>query len=125
MQSRIEGLRQLGRPVPAGWYAAMGMSPVLLDILYAINGWLDFFGMARPLVLTSALRHPVTNAAIEGAAKDSRHQRGGAGDLIIPDVPADRVAAFGVWLRGGGVGFYPSKGFTHVDDGRLRVWRGG
>ena len=29
-----------------------------------------------------------------------------------------------VWLRAGGVGFYPGKGFTHVDDGRLRRWKG-
>lgn len=124
MQARIDRLARAGRAVPSEWHPAVGMNLVLLDILYAVGGWLDAFEMSRPLIVTSAFRHPVTNAGIEGAAKDSQHTRGAAADIVIPDVPASRVSAFGVWLRAGGVGFYPSKGFTHVDGGRRRTWRG-
>jgi uncharacterized protein YcbK (DUF882 family) len=124
LAKRIESLERAGRPVPASWYPAVGVSYVTLDILYATNGWLEWFGMSRPLVVTGFFRHPVTNAVTEGAARNSRHQVGGAGDIVVPDVPASRVSAFGAWLRAGGVGFYPGKGFTHVDDGRLRRWKG-
>jgi uncharacterized protein YcbK (DUF882 family) len=124
MQARIARLASARRAVPQGWYPAVGMDLVLLDILYAVGGWLEAFDMGRPLIVTSAFRHPVTNAGIEGAVKDSQHTRGAASDIVIPDVPASRVSAFGVWLRAGGVGFYPSKGFTHVDGGRRRTWRG-
>jgi len=102
----------------------VAVSVVLLDILYATNGWLDYHDIARPLAITSAFRHPITNSETEGASKDSRHLVGGAGDLLIPGVNPANVSAYGLWLRGGGVGWYPSKAFTHVDDGRLRAWRG-
>jgi len=124
MQQRIDALRASGRTPPPTWYAGIGMSPVLLDILYAFNGWLDHFQLSRAIILNSGHRHLVTNAGTEGAARNSRHVAGGAGDVVIPGVGATSVARFGVWLSAGGVGFYQNKGFTHVDDGRLRVWRG-
>ena len=124
MERRIGLLAALGKMPPAGWFAGIGMSPVLLDILYATNGWLDHFGLSRPLILNSGHRHQVTNNATEGAARNSLHVLGRAGDIVIPGVSATSVSRYGVWLSAGGVGFYPSKGFTHVDDGRLRIWRG-
>lgn len=124
MERRLAQYTEAGRPPPAGWFSGIGMSPVLLDILYATNGWLDHFGLSRALVLTSGHRHRVTNSATEGAARNSLHVLGRAGDIIIPGVSATSVSRYGVWLSAGGVGFYPSKGFTHVDDGRLRTWRG-
>lgn len=124
MERRIAALAAAGRRPPPGWFAGIGMSPVLLDILYATNGWLDHFGLSRALILSSGHRHTVTNGATEGAARNSLHVLGRAGDIIIPGVSATSVSRYGVWLSAGGVGFYPSKGFTHVDDGRLRAWRG-
>ena len=103
---------------------AVYMQPVLLDILYGICGWLDYFGIKEPLEQTSGYRTPRRNSKIEGAALNSEHTRGGAGDVRHPSVSATQMAKFGVWLGGGGVGWYPHKGFTHVDRGRLRVWRG-
>lgn len=100
------------------------MHPVLLDIAYGVHGWLSYFGLRQPLVLNSGYRTPQRNATIEGAARNSTHISGGAMDVVIPGVASDKVAAFGRWLAGGGVGWYPSKGFTHLDRGRLRFWRG-
>ena len=103
---------------------AVYMHPVLLDIGYSLCGWLDYFGIREPLVLTSAYRTRRRNARIEGAALESHHTKGEAKDVRIPGVSTAQVAAFGRWLGGGGVGFYPGKDFTHLDTGRLRHWRG-
>lgn len=122
MQARIDSLIASGRAVPSNWYAWLGMSQRLLDILYALGAWLEWYRIGRPLVLTSAFRHPHTNAGTEGAARNSKHQSGGAADIVVPDVSSDAVGRFGLWLRGGGVGFYPDRNFTHVDDGAVRAW---
>ena len=100
------------------------VNPVVLDILYGINGWLAYFGVTSPVVVTSAYRDPVRNLQIEGAARTSKHTSGDAVDITIPNVSPLQVARFGMWLGGGGVGWYPEKQFTHLDRGRLRSWRG-
>jgi uncharacterized protein YcbK (DUF882 family) len=98
--------------------------PVLLDILYGIHGWLSFFQLRSPIIINSGYRDPARNAVIEGAARNSLHTRGEAVDISIPQVNTLQVAKFGMWLGGGGVGWYPEKQFTHLDRGRLRSWRG-
>lgn len=108
------------RVVGSGVY----IHPVLLDILYGINGWLAYYGVHAPVVLTSGYRDPRRNLTIEGAAQNSLHPRGEAADISIPGISSLQVARFGMWLGGGGVGWYPRKHFTHVDRGRLRTWRG-
>lgn len=98
------------------------MDPIVLDILYAHNAWLQVYGMPRALMVTSGFRHFITNAMTEGAARASWHLRAGAADFFIPGVPAEQVARFGRYLAGGGVGLYPSNNFIHVDRGRVRSW---
>jgi uncharacterized protein YcbK (DUF882 family) len=100
------------------------MHHTLLDILYGVGGWLDFYGVRSDIVLNNAYRQYLRNLRIEGAAKDSLHTRGEAGDILIPGVNTAQAAKFGIWLGGGGVGWYPSKGFIHLDRGRVRSWRG-
>lgn len=103
---------------------AMYMSPVLLDVIYGLQGSLQFQGVDRPFVFTSAARFPQTNSRTEGAARDSAHTKGEAIDGSIPGVPLEYLTRLGMWLRGGGVGFYPERNFIHLDSGRLRAWRG-
>lgn len=103
---------------------AVYMHPVLLDIAYGVCGWLDHFDLHQPLVLTSAYRTPERNSRIEGAARNSMHTKGSAIDVRIQGISTSQVAAFGKWMGGGGVGWYPAKGFTHLDRGRLRSWKG-
>lgn len=100
------------------------MDPVLLDILRGIQGWFEAAGISKPIVINSGYRSPHTNANTEGAAKNSMHLHGKAADLWLPDVPADYLARLALYLQGGGVGIYASRGFVHVDSGRLRAWRG-
>lgn len=102
----------------------MMVDPVLLDILYAYCGWLSFHGVQKPLLVTSAFRHPITNEQTEGASRSSWHMRAGAVDMTVPGVSSAHVANFGRWLQGGGVGHYVDKNFVHVDRGALRSWIG-
>lgn len=119
---RIVSALQSGRIGTQHLSPWMLMDPVLLDVLYAHCSWLEYFGVNNPLVLNSGLRHLLTNQMTEGAAFDSPHMRGSAGDIVIPGVSPQRVSAFSRWLQAGGVGLYQSKGFTHVDRGRVRAW---
>ena len=102
----------------------VSMDPVLLDILRGIQGWFEVHGLQKPIILNSGYRSPRTNWATEGASLMSQHIAGKAADIWIPDVPADYLGRLALHLRGGGVGFYQSKNFIHVDSGRLRVWKG-
>lgn len=102
------------------------IDPTLLDVLRGIHGYYEAWNWKHPIVITSGYRTAKTNAALskEGAAKNSMHLYGKATDLYIPGIPTEHVARLGRYLQQGGVGFYPSRGFTHLDTGRLRVWRG-
>lgn len=103
---------------------AVQMSPVLLDVLCGIQGFLLAHGHRIPLVTTSGYRSPATNAATEGAVRNSMHLHGRAWDGRMPGVSGDLLARIALYLQGGGVGLYQGKDFLHVDDGRLRFWRG-
>lgn len=113
---------RLLRDVRAG--EAVQMSPVLLDILCGIQGVAIAHGIDRPLITNSGYRSPKTNSATEGAAKNSLHMQGRAWDGRMPDYPAKMLAQIAQYLQGGGVGLYVASNFCHVDDGRLRIWRG-
>jgi len=99
------------------------MNPTLLDVLYGICGWLEYFNVEASPILHSGYRDPVRNMRIEGAALNSKHITGEAVDLSIRGVSSLQLAKFGQWLGGGGVGWYPQKNFVHLDVGRVRSWR--
>lgn len=101
------------------------MDPTLLDVLRGILGYYHAWNWTQPLVVTSGFRTQQTNQAIgEGAAKNSMHLYGRAADLYMPGIPSRDIGTLALHLQRGGVGFYPSKGFTHIDTGRLRSWKG-
>lgn len=57
-------------------------------------------------------------------ARNSQHTLGNAVDFRLRGVPTRRLRNFVRALRLGGVGYYPSSGFVHVDVGPVRTWRG-
>lgn len=121
----LEGYVQicrLLRDIHAG--ATVQFDPVTLDIARGLYGWLLSAGINRPLIINSGYRTRRTNSKIEGAAKDSFHTRAQALDVRIEGVSSEAVGRFGLYLAGGGVGFYPGKQFTHLDRGRVRTWVG-
>ncbi len=94
------------------------MSVKLVELLDAVE---DHFGK-RGLVLLSGYRTPKNNGRTSGAVKHSLHMLGWAADIRIPGYSSTKVKNFGRRLRAGGVGYYPYKGFTHLDVGKLRYW---
>ena len=57
-----------------------------------------------------------------GVARRSLHLDGRAIDLRLADVPLASLRDAALELRAGGVGFYRSEGFVHLDTGRPRAW---
>lgn len=96
----------------------------LLDTLFIIQQWLRAYGKPHSIVILSGYRTPEHNGSLENAAKTSLHMQGKAVDFYIPGVPVSGLAAIGKVVAAGGVGFYPSGNFIHIDTGRIRHWRG-
>ena len=94
------------------------MSIKLVELLDAVE---DHFGR-NGLILLSGYRTPVLNSHVPGAAKHSLHMLGWAADVKIPGYSSLKVKKFGQKIGVGGVGYYPYKGFTHLDVGRSRYW---
>ncbi|MGS1117403.1 YcbK family protein [Castellaniella sp. UC4442_H9] len=110
------------RDVQAG--VAGQMTLRVLDILAGTQGWFRAYGQDRLIIATSGKRTPATNRATEGAAKDSQHMHDNAVDFLIDGVPTSYLSKLGLYLRGGGIGWYPNRHFVHVDGGWIRFWKG-
>ena len=101
------------------------IDPRLLDLLWDINARLE---TAQPFEVISGYRSPKTNNMLHqrssGVASGSLHMQGMAIDIRIADrsLPALHNVALG--LNKGGVGYYPTSDFVHVDVGRARKWNG-
>jgi uncharacterized protein YcbK (DUF882 family) len=95
----------------------------LLDLLWRLRSVLD---TTEPYEVISGYRSPATNAMLRragrGVARGSLHVRAMAIDVRIPDTPLTALRDAALGLRLGGVGYYPSSGFVHVDVGRVRRW---
>lgn len=94
------------------------MSVKLIELLDAIE---DKFGK-RGLVLLSGYRTYKNNHRTPGAARESLHMLGWAADIRIPGYSSTKVKTYALRKRAGGVGYYPYKGFTHLDVGKARYW---
>ena len=57
-----------------------------------------------------------------GVAKHSMHIEGKAIDVRIPGRGLERLHKAALALKGGGVGYYPTSQFVHMDTGRVRHW---
>jgi uncharacterized protein YcbK (DUF882 family) len=102
------------------------VSPIdgrLLDLLHRLSTTLD---ASQPFHVISGYRSPATNAKLAansgGVAKRSLHMQGLAIDIRLPGRELDNVRKAALALGGGGVGYYPSSNFVHVDVGRVRSW---
>jgi uncharacterized protein YcbK (DUF882 family) len=95
----------------------------LLDLLYKINMNIKY---CKSFHIISGYRSPETNAYLRrrsrGVAKNSLHLTGKAIDVRLPGCQLSYLRDVSKKLRGGGVGYYPSSNFIHVDTGRVRYW---
>ncbi len=100
------------------------IDPRLLDLLHALKG---ATGSGQPFEIISGYRSPKTNAMLRthgggGVASGSLHMRGQAIDIRVADVRLTDLREAALHLARGGVGYYPSSNFVHVDTGRVRRW---
>jgi uncharacterized protein YcbK (DUF882 family) len=99
------------------------IDPRLLDLLHGLTGLTE---TRRPFEVISGYRSPATNRMLrqrsEGVAAGSLHMQGQAIDIRLADVPLPALRKAALALHRGGVGYYPSPNFVHVDTGRIRTW---
>lgn len=103
------------------------IDPKLFDLLHELATDLD--SNDSPFHIISGFRSPRTNAMLQqrggpntGVASKSLHMVGKAIDIRLPGVKLKELRQTAAALKRGGVGYYPSSNFVHVDTGRVRYW---
>ena len=101
------------------------IDPHLLDLLHDLNARLE---TAEPFQVISGYRSPKTNGMLHekssGVAGKSLHMQGMAIDIRVPGRALNVLHDNALRMARGGVGFYPTSDFVHVDVGRVRKWNG-
>lgn len=101
------------------------IDPNLLSLLYKLKAQLP---TSTPFHVISGYRSPQTNSRLRqnggGVAKNSLHMMGKAIDIRVPGCDLSVLRKTALALKSGGVGYYPSSDFVHVDTGRVRWWNG-
>jgi hypothetical protein len=99
------------------------MDPHLFDLIWDVYREVE---ATEPIAIVCGYRSPGTNAMLRrrssGVAKFSQHMLGKAMDFYIPGVPLEKLREAGLRASRGGVGFYPSSNFVHLDTGSVRHW---
>ncbi len=99
------------------------MDPALLDLLYAVT---VLTGGRGEYNILSGYRSPETNQWLRkmshGVAEHSMHIEGKAIDLRTEDLSIRTIQQVALALQQGGVGYYGSSDFVHLDTGEIRAW---
>lgn len=99
------------------------MDERLLDLLYLLQAKT---GRKNSYHIISGYRSPATNAILSsrsaGVAKRSYHMKGKAIDIRLPGYDLEKLHQVALALKAGGVGYYSSSNFIHVDIGPVRRW---
>lgn len=102
---------------------ATEMDPELLDVIFEIRKEL---GTDATFEVISAYRSPKTNEMLRqrsgGVARNSQHVLGKAIDVRLRGVKSSQLRDTAISLQRGGVGYYESSDFVHIDTGRVRRW---
>lgn len=101
------------------------IDPRSIDILYQLH---NKIGRNQQFEILSGYRSPKTNAMLReasfrsGVARNSLHMVGQAIDLRMDGYSTRRIRDLAIDLRAGGVGYYKSSNFVHIDSGKVRHW---
>lgn len=101
------------------------MDRSLLDTMYFLQ---QSVGSRHGFEVVSGYRSPRSNSKLrrldgKGVAKQSFHTKGQAVDLRLPGTELVTLQKAARHLQRGGVGYYPSHRFVHLDSGWVRSWR--
>ncbi|HYG88977.1 MAG TPA: DUF882 domain-containing protein [Azospirillum sp.] len=98
--------------------------PIDLELLHRLSTLQRASGRVGPFEVLSGYRSPETNRRLvtEGAARQSQHLFGRAVDLRLPGVRPRDLYRLALSLGSGGTGYYPRRGFVHLDTGPKRHW---
>lgn len=100
--------------------------PRLFDLLYDLTASLG--DSAGEIDVICGYRTPWSNEFLRtrrahtGVAQHSLHMQAEAIDIRLPGIPTSELRQAALRLHRGGVGYYPSSDFVHVDVGRVRQW---
>ena len=104
---------------------AAPMDPLLFDQLADLA---QAAGVEPRFDIISGYRSPRTNARLAGAgrgvARRSLHMEGRAIDVRLRGVSCADLRDLALAAGRGGVGYYRSSDFVHLDTGRVRSWAG-
>ncbi len=99
------------------------MDPMLLDLIHDLR---ETLGSEGTYEVISAYRSPATNDMLrqhsDGVAKNSQHLLGKAIDVRLTDVELTKLRDTAITMQRGGVGYYATSNFVHIDTGRVRRW---
>lgn len=99
------------------------IDPALIDLLYAVSVLTRSRGTFQVI---SGYRAPETNRMLRRTsrrvAEHSLHMEGRAIDIRMSDTDTRTLRKVGLALQRGGVGYYPSANFVHLDTGDVRSW---
>jgi uncharacterized protein YcbK (DUF882 family) len=101
------------------------MDPALYGILCDLA---EAAGYPARYEVISGYRSPRTNQKLHDAgravAEHSQHMEGRAIDVRLVGCDLAKFRDVALRAKRGGVGYYPSSNFVHVDTGRVRIWVG-
>ena len=124
LPSSLELLNHFLRDYRTGDDAAY--DPREFDLLHALmitlrrpDGLIDVICGYRTPATNETLR---TRARVTGVSENSFHMVSKAIDISVPGGSTERLRDAALSLGMGGVGYYPSSHFVHVDVGPVRTW---
>lgn len=100
--------------------------PHLFDLLHDLTA--SFNDSRGEINVICGYRTPWSNEFLRtrnphtGVARHSLHMQAEAIDIRLPGVPTAALRDAALRLQRGGVGYYRSSDFVHVDVGRVRRW---
>ncbi len=120
-----EALTTLNRFLRDHYSGEIGhIDPLLFDALHQVQ---QVLGSRSTYEIISGYRCSATNEHLRtsrggGVARKSLHTEGKAIDVRLRGVPLAELRDAAKSLQLGGVGYYPSEEFVHIDTGRVRYW---